>query len=257
MTAAPCLAPSDGPLDLALATCADATPALLATRSLLRRSDTKFTPPIARIPELVAALAGDYAVVRLPRALARYRSLYFDTPDLRCFHDHRCGRRIRHKVRIRQYPDRGLGFLELKTRRSEHVTEKHRIAIAHDQEQLAGAEHAFLREHVGFADALAPQLWIDYHRITLVGLATEERVTIDLDLEIAPLGGAYHPLGGFAVVEVKQVALDTRTPVMRVLAAAGLRETSSSKYSVAVARLRPDVRMNRLLPTLRTLERLS
>ena len=236
---------------------ASASRALLERRCLLRRVDTKFTLPVTRLPAILAALVEDYAVVRMPAALAPYRSLYFDTPELRCFHDHRRGRRIRHKIRIRHYPDRRVGFLEVKTRRSELVVEKHRIELPYGRDRLGAADRVFLREHVSDADALRPQIWIDYNRITLVGFASEERVTIDLDLEAAKLDGTRVSLGAVAVIEVKQADLSFATTVMRVLAAAGLREGSASKYVAGVAQLDPSVKKNRLLPALRAFERMS
>ncbi len=246
------------PLARALEGFAPAAPGLLERRTLLRRADTKFTLPAAQLPAIAAALARDYAVLGVPGggALATYRSLYFDTADLRCFHDHRRGRRVRHKVRIRHYPDRRLSFVEVKARRNERVADKHRLPIAYGQGWLGAPERAFLRGHVGYADALRPQLWIDYRRITLLGLAAPERVTIDVELEVARVDGARRPLGPLAIIEVKQASWSAHTPVMRALAAAGLREGSSSKYVAAVACLRPEARKNRLLPALRAFERI-
>src|SRR5262245_34239806 len=88
---------------------------LLADRELLRRIDSKYVLPASGLPELAAGLGDGYAVLRVPTgSVAAYRSLYFDTPDLRSFHDHRRGRRIRHKIRVRHYPDREVSFLEIK-----------------------------------------------------------------------------------------------------------------------------------------------
>lgn len=238
----------------------DASPQLLERRALLRRVDSKFAIAADRVHELVPRLAADYAALRVlgGGAIAVYRSLYFDTPDLRCFHDHRRGRRIRHKVRIRHYPDRRLSFLEIKTRRSELVIDKRRLPIAFGQDGLGRSERAFLSTHVGdLADQLRPQLWIDYRRIALIGTRTHERVTIDVELAAGGLDGARRGLGPAAVIEVKQAPRSVHTPVMRALFASGLREGSLSKYITAVALLRPEVRRNRLLPALRAGERMG
>jgi hypothetical protein len=247
------------PLASALDSFVAAPAPLIARRALLHRAETKFTLAAARLPDLLPALARDYAVVRVPSGatIARYASLYFDTGELRCFHDHRRGRRIRHKVRIRHYADRRASFLEVKTRRNERVVDKQRLAIAHGQDRLGGAERAFLRDHVAFADALRPHLWIDYRRITLIGAATHERVTIDVDLAAGRLDGTRRGFGPRAVIEVKQAPARACTPVIRALAAAGLRDGSSSKYVTAVALLRPEVRNNRLLPALRAALRIE
>jgi hypothetical protein len=237
----------------------DASPQLLERRALLRRTDSKFSIPADHVHELVPRLAGDYAALRVPSggAIAVYRNLYFDTPDLCCFHDHRRGRRIRHKIRIRHYPDRRISFLEVKTRRNELVVDKQRLPIAFGQDGLGRSERAFLATQVaGLADRLRPQLWIDYRRISLIGTRTHERVTIDVELEVGGLDGVRRGLGPLAVIEVKQAPLSLHTPVMRALLASGLREGSLSKYITAVALLRPEVRRNRLLPALRAGERI-
>jgi len=44
---------------------------------------------------------------------------------------------------------------------------------------------------------------------------------------------------------------------MRALSGARLREGSISKYTVATAMLRPELRRNRLLPEVRLIERMS
>jgi VTC domain len=227
-----------------LATWRVATPQLLQQRELLRRIDTKYVVPVPRLLELVADLALHYAVIHVARGpLASYRSLYFDTADLHCFHDHRPDRRGRHKVRIRHYVDRALRYLEIKTKRDALVTDKHRIAIGRGQDTLGDAERAFARLRLGaLADHLGPTLWVDYRRIGLIGLTTDERVTIDLGVETVDLDGRRLSLGDDAVVEVKRAPSGEPTPMMRALAGAGLRERSMSKYKAAIAALRPGVR---------------
>jgi hypothetical protein len=239
-------------LEPLLAGFSGASPELLASRELLQRVDTKFALPLGGLDQLLEELAGHYAVLRVPTgSLASYRSLYFDTPDLQCFHDHRRGRRIRHKVRIRHYPDRTLTFLEIKTKRNEQVTDKKRRPLPYGTEELGGEDLGFLRSRLGgMADVLEPQVWIAFRRLTLIGLATQERVTIDLDLDVAALGA-------LAIVEVKQSPFCVRTPVMRALYDAGHREGSVSKYVAALATGRPELRQNRLLPGLRSLEKIA
>jgi len=251
------------PVGSALAAFTPAPPELLARRELLRRVDAKYLVDVARLPELLHELASDYAVLRAgDRSIATYQNLYFDTPELQCFHDHRRGRRIRRKIRIRHYPDRTLSFLEIKIKRGELITDKRRLPIAFASEALATREQSFLEAHAGgLAGELAPILRVDYQRIALVNLDAEERITIDVEItasgEQVPLGcdGVPRRFGSAVVVEVKRApGSRPRTPVMRALAAAGIRECSLSKYCVAVALVRSEVRNNRLRPSLRALE---
>ncbi len=249
-------------LDAELIDFTAATPALLAQRQLLSRVDSKYVACDHQIAGLLAALRDDYAVLRVASGpIATYQSLYFDSASLQCFHDHRRGRRIRHKVRIRHYPDRQVSYLEVKTKRNATVTDKQRRKIAYGTTQLGDADLAFLRLHVAtLADQLAPALWMGFARISLIGRTTVERVTIDLGLIAGQDGDDAQPLPGIAalaVIEVKQPRFCVRTPAMRALAGAGLRAASMSKYVVAQALTRPGLRRNRLLPGLRTLEALA
>jgi hypothetical protein len=246
------------PLRSALSKFAAASAELLDRRELLRRVDSKFVVAAARLDDLIARLAGPYAALRVPSGtIATYQSLYFDTAELRCFHDHRRGRRVRHKIRIRHYPDREVSYLDVKTKRNELVTDKHRLQVPYGCDTLGDVERAFLRTHVGaFADELRPELRIDFRRIGLIGLGANERVTIDVELEVRGRDDVRRSLGPIAVVEVKQSPFDARSAALRALADARVRQQSMSKYSIAVAITRPDERNNRLQPELRAVERI-
>jgi hypothetical protein len=246
------------PLAAALDPFAPPSAELLAARELMRRIDSKFVVRTSRLPALIAGLERDYAAFRVAAgAVADYQSLYLDTPDLTCFHDHRRGKRLRHKVRVRHYPDRGLSFLEIKSKRSDLVTHKHRIAIPYGSEAIGAPELAFLRGHLGaMAEALRPELRVNYRRIGLVALATDERVTIDVELDFITLDGTAYRMPEAAIVEVKQAGATRTSPIMRRLAEAGTRECSLSKYTTAIATTRPGLPRNRLLVDLKAIARI-
>jgi hypothetical protein len=231
-----------------------ATHELLATRELMQRIDAKYVLDASRLPELVRELAADYAIVPVNGGtVATYRNLYFDTPALRCFHDHRRGRRIRAKVRIRHYPERELSFFEVKSKRSSAVTHKHRLPIRFGGDELGADARSLVRSATGFDEELVPAVRIDYRRIMLVNRHVPERLTIDLELAVEH-GGVRRELGPLAVVELKRSLDRPRTPAVLALARAGLRERPFSKYCIAVVLVHPEVRHNRLRPDLRVLE---
>ena len=232
-----------------------ASEALREQRELLRRVDTKYVCDHATAARVLADLASDYAALPVPSGnVATYRSLYFDTPDLRCYHDHRRGRRPRQKIRIRHYPDRSLSFLEVKIKRNETVTDKRRLAIDFGDEELDARAKSFLQELGIAADDYQPILRFDFRRLSLVGIRSCERVTIDCELEADLLGGEHESFGELVVVEVKQSPFCVRTPIMRALSKAGLRALAMSKYTIATAIMRPELRRNRLLPDVRAIE---
>lgn len=228
---------------------------LLGARALLSRTDTKFVVPARRLGFLLAGLAGDYHILTQASGVAAgYRSVYLDTPDLRCFHDHRRGKLARHKIRFRHYLDRRLTYLEIKSRHGGEVTRKHRMEGRFGDETVGEAERRFLRRHCPLpADHLRPSLAVTFARLTLLGARIEERVTFDLDLAIETDDRSIG-LAGVCIVEVKQRRLQRRTPIMLALRAHQLRGSPASKYCVGVALARPGARRNRLLPMLRTFE---
>lgn len=232
-----------------------ATPELLVDRELRRRTDSKFLLSPAAASDLLQRMTGDYALLTAGgELLASYRTLYFDTPALDLFHAHRRGRRVRHKIRVRHYPDRRVTLLEIKTRRSELETSKVWRARDYGDCEFSQDDQAFVGAHTGIEHPVEPQVWTEFRRVTLLGLATPERVTLDLDLRVA-MGHRARSLAGVAIVEVKQWPFRRHSPVMSALQAAGWRSGWASKYCAAIAFTRPDVPQHELQPGLRALTR--
>jgi hypothetical protein len=248
-------AAQEGALADALEPFGYASPELLLRRKLLHRVDSKFVLRGDQLVQLLAQLPRDYAVLRAGvRRIASYRTLYFDTPDLQCFHDHRRGRRPRHKIRIRHYLDRGVTSFEIKSKLQGERTRKARVLLPYRVDALPDRALELAAEQgARFDGPLEPQLWMEFRRLTLLGLEHEERVTIDVGLTM----GGREPvtLDGVVIAEVKQARFSARSPIMTALRDARLRPTSASKYCTGIALTRDGVRLNRLLPALRVIER--
>lgn len=235
----------------------DFPPEELATRALLRRIDTKFLCATSKLSDLIPALGGEYGLLRAGgHSVARYSTLYFDTADRRFYHQHRRGRRDRFKVRIRHYLDRALSMLEIKRKSNHGVTSKSRRPHEFADHELSLDDRAFLARRMPCkTDNVEPQIWTDFRRITLVGLATEERLTIDFGLEFVA-GRMRHPLPGLAIVEVKQPHFQPRSTAMLALRGLGTRRSRMSKYCIGQATLSPELRQNRFRRTLRKVRRI-
>ena len=226
---------------------------LIAERSMQRRAESKFVVSSATAAAFISALQDRFAVLPAGAALvADYRSLYFDTDDLAFFHAHRCGRRVRHKVRVRHYADRELSVLEVKSRRGEHHTVKSCRPREYGTTGLGPDDLAYVREQCGRIGALLPQAWVAYRRVTLVGLTSPERVTLDLNLDMWRASG-HEQLDRAVIIEVKQPRLDHHSDAMRALRAAGSRPAWMSKYCTAIVLTSPGVRANHLLNRIRHL----
>ena len=227
---------------------------LIENRSLLRRTDTKFVLEEHNALEILSSLQHDYMVLPAGDALAaKYRTLYFDTEHLDFFHAHRRGRRIRHKVRIRHYPDRNVGFLEIKKRVSQFQQVKYRVERPLGDNSLTEHDMTFIRKHSGEAGELYPQAWMDFHRITLLSASSNERITIDFGLLLPTLSKTII-FKGLVILEIKQWPFCRRTTMMQVLQAKQCRPHRFSKYCAATILTHPNIRSNRLLPRFRILK---
>lgn len=238
-------------LEAAVSAFAVAPADLVAKRQLGRRRDSKFVLSVAEIAALLEPLSGGYQ--REP-GVFRYRARYFDTPDLRCFDDYRRGRRPRHKVRLRHDLERRQSFFEIKTKRSKLVSETVREQRPFETSELSPADldlvAATCRRPL---DGLEPQLSVGFRRVALVGVDTEERVTIDSVIELER-GEVRSSLGPVAVVQIEQRPYRYRTPVRDALRAAGFRRVSAGKYCLASVLLRPELTVKRMAPALRLIE---
>ena len=246
-----------GETPVALETFRDASAELVAARTLQQRVDRKYLLPKQALNSLLAGLCADFRVVRAEgRLAATYDSQYFDTPDRQMYEDHRRGRGRRHKVRIRHHLERRLSFLEVKSKSANGRTSKARLGRPFGDAELDEDGLAFIEAHAPFrAGLLIPTVSAAFRRITLVGEQTDERITIDWDLELRD-DRQRERLPHVAIAEIKQGGYSNYTHAIRVFRGLHIRETAVSKYCLATARLAA-VRTNTFRPTLRAVEQLS
>lgn len=224
-----------------------------------RRHDVKSVLDETRLARLVARVPDDWQVITAGGSPVQlYHTVYFDTPDLRLFRDHRQGRLRRYKVRTRRYPD-GTVMLELKLRGPKRLTQK--IRRSHGEHgTLAPTDIAWVASELERTvaqpapDILAATAWTRYARTVLRAPDGTERLTIDRRLETGIGTGTGDAMGGrrgAIIVELKSLA--PRSALLPALHAAGARPLRLSKYAVAVHGSH-EVHANRWLPALRRLE---
>jgi hypothetical protein len=217
--------------------------------ALLRRIDTKYVLSEAQLYQALTRLTADYDVLEIEgRRLHRYQTLYFDTPDFALYRQHHDGWRDRYKVRSRVYVDSDQAFLEVKRKTNKNVTVKSRLQTPEVVTQVDAQTDDFLHTHFPQAtEALEPQLWNSFYRITLVSKHSVERLTLDIDLSFQA-GGTHAALPGIAIAEVKQEAFSLRSEFVGQMRALGVRSMSFSKYCIGVSLLYDQVKRNRFKP---------
>ncbi len=223
---------------------------------LLVRFDRSYLAPVEAFADVAALLTdprrshAPFRVLTIDgRNTFRYHSVYYDTPELRSFHDHRQGRRLRFKIRERVYQDSGERQFEIKLKGRRGDTVKHRRPLTGDGTPLDAPSRSFLaatlRQSYGIdaPRALHPSLSTDYVRATLV--ADGERITCDAGLVCTDVrtGRTVHGHEGLVLVETKSTGRLTEAD--RLLHAHGLRPADFTKYCGALAALHPTLPANR------------
>jgi len=228
--------------------------------ALMDRVDTKYLLDAAELDRCLSGLAAEYTVLEMNgcRGMA-YDTLYFDTPGRQLYLDHHNGKLNRVKVRTRHYRATGERFLEVKVKTNKLRTSKQRMVLTGAAEPDARTLRHFLQEQLGLpATRMLPALFVHYQRITLLSRTGHERVTVDTDICFEHTGRHQRiGLPGVALVEVKSLRHQRRSPVLDLLKRMGHRPVSFSKYCIGTALLcRGVIKANRFKPVLSKLDAL-
>jgi hypothetical protein len=213
--------------------------------ALRRRVDTKYVVPRERLADVLAPLDG-YDVLEIDgHRNFLYESVYFDTPDLRCFRDHVEGVPRRFKARTRYYRETETCCFEIKVKAGDETTKRQRDCDVSEHGVITEASREFLREAmtelVGEEppEDLAAVLSTSFHRATLSAREGGERATIDLQLVLRTMDDRTATLrDDYALVETKSEGGEGELDA--ALEAAGCEPASISKYRLGVGLLLAD-----------------
>ncbi|HWS31890.1 MAG TPA: polyphosphate polymerase domain-containing protein [Actinoplanes sp.] len=224
---------------------------LTATAELQTRTDRKYVLPLAEAEALMSRLDPGTRVLEIGgERTFRYRSVYFDTPDLISFRLTAYKRRRRFKVRTRTYLDSSLCWLEVKTEGYRGGTVKDRLPYRIEDQDTVEPGRWFVDDILGASESpreLTPTLLTHYRRTTFCQATGDSRLTVDVDLVWTGTDGRELGLPDVAVVETKTGSAASAAD--RLLWASGHRPTSISKYATGLTALQPglpDVRWRRL-----------
>lgn len=225
--------------------------------ALLDRVESKYLLTTPMLLDGLESLRDFYTVLEVEgQRLNRYRTLYFDTDDFALYMRHHAGARDRYKVRSREYVESHCTFLEVKHKTNRRRTVKSRVATQEMVTALSGEPAHFVSDACPYgADQLAPRLWNNYHRVTLVNGRGGERLTLDLGLTFTWEGQTVS-LPGLVIAEVKQQGRRADSPFTLWTAGRRLRPTGFSKYCMGASLLYPELKANRFKASYRHLARL-
>jgi len=150
---------------------------------LFDRVDTKYVMNRSQLSDILTRVLDDYKIVTYNgKRSSNCGNRYYDTPQFKFYLDHHNGKRLRHKVRVREYLDSGLQFLEVKSRKNEQRTLKERVSYANATAVSDSRYESLVSRAIEDRKDLQVVLSNSFNRITLVNNSSLERVTIDQGL---------------------------------------------------------------------------
>lgn len=239
---------------------------------LMNRIDTKYAVPKAILPAILQAAQTDYFIQEIDgKRIATYDTLYYDTDTLDMYICHHDRQLVRQKIRVRQYVDSHLTFLEIKLKNNKGRTSKKRIVVPgfdltatiqstlkhkrKEDEVLTVAQFIERKSRYTW-DTISPHLSTKFHRITLVNKTKTERLTIDLDLVWENvLNGESKTYPDLVIIELKR---DGNMPskMTHIMQDLRVKPLKISKYCIGTALTTPDIKRNRFKKKIRSIEKM-
>lgn len=223
---------------------------------LMNRVDQKYMASVDILEQLLSRISDGYFVQHIDGCpLAPYRTLYFDTDDLRMYTMHHNQKLNRQKLRVRTYRSTNTTFFEIKNKDNKKKTRKVRIPIdvsMFDNCLEIPEVYNFVNENTPYPiSTLHACLENRFERITLVDKGMSERITIDsgisfhnratgIDADISPL----------LVIEVKHEVGAPMSDIERALHDLHILPRRMSKYCIGTALTDPSAKHNRFKPKL-------
>lgn len=218
---------------------------------LMNRTDRKYMASASQLEDLLSRVAEGYYVQQIEHnPVAPYRTLYYDTADLRMYTMHHNQKLNRQKLRVRTYRSTDTTFFEIKNKDNKKKTRKVRIPIdvsMFDRALRMPEVEQFVNGNTPYpVDSLHECLENRFERITLVDKAMSERVTIDCGITFHNRAtGIDADISKLLVIEVKHEVGAPMSDIERALHEMHILPRRMSKYCIGTALTDPSAKSNR------------
>ena len=224
---------------------------------LQKRTDTKFVLPLSKLPVILEAIQNHYRILEIKgQRLITYKSLYFDTQENKFYLDHHNGKIRRTKIRMRQYVESDLHFLEVKIKDGRGKTNKRRIPIPDFDNINTPLNQKFIQEITDKQYDLHAVLFSHFQRFTIVNKVEKERVTIDINLSFE-FHGREKKISNLAIIELKQPKFNKNSAIAQVLKNNGIHAFGFSKYCLGMTHLFEDIKYNAFKPQILRINKIT
>jgi len=216
----------------------------LGNAKLMDRTDTKFIFHYNELPSILNDLKLHYKCLEIEGVInSTYETLYFDTINNLQYIQHHNGKANRYKIRFRNYIESKIGYLEIKLKSNKDRTIKTRIK-SKLEDSLTETQKIFIESNSNLnPELLIPKVWINYKRICLVSKTSNERLTLDTNLEIIN-GSKNILLDKLVIAEVKREGKN-HSHFIDTVKRHSVREGGISKYCLGIALTTKNIKTNR------------
>ncbi len=226
---------------------------------LMNRVDTKYVVPREVLASILKKAEKAYFVQETNgERMTTYDTLYYDTVDLDMYLRHHDRQLVRQKIRVRQYVESRLYFLEIKRKNNKGRTKKKRISLQTPSIEKPSDEiRDFIASKSRYSyDEISPKLRTTFRRITLVNKAKTERLTIDSDLLFQNLvTGLNKTYPNLVIIELKRNS-NVPSPMLGIMIEERVHPFKISKYCIGTALTNPHVKTNRFKYKIRKIEKI-
>lgn len=204
--------------------------------SLLKRVDTKYLVSIPNLLLFLETLTDTHKVLTINKKVYQnYKTQYYDTAELKMYLEHHNKKANRYKIRVREYIESHLFFLEIKHKSNKGKTIKKRIKLDSNKIENHVKAEKFIKKYSPFTlNQLSAILENRFQRVTLVDRQLSERLTIDIDLQAQDLNTSNKSVDwpNIAIIELKRDANSVADTHKRLLDLR-IKSTGFSKYAIA------------------------
>ncbi len=233
--------------------------------ALMERKETKFLLSLEQLPQLISCLQEKFSVLTIKDTnIFNYDNVYLDTQDYKFYHQHEWWKKIRTKVRTRQYVDSNIQFFEYKQRNKWQIS-KYRYELSAEEHWKITLEWMKFFQKIytwiyntPLQQLIVPSLKNSYNRITFCSKNNDERITIDYNLQFTdPVNPTNtYLLKNIAIIESK--AATQPAPSASIFKALNIKKHGAcSKYCLWLIHLNKVDTYNHFQKTLDSIQSLQ
>lgn len=227
---------------------------------LQNRVDTKYVFEYNLLPTILNDISPYYAVLEIEnRRINSYKTLYYDTSDLKSYFNHHNEKTNRIKIRYRNYVESDLYFLEIKLKNNKGRTIKTRKRVNKIETEPSTDSKNFIDENSTYdSNKVFPELWNTFSRITLVHKTRNERLTIDIELYFKLYSNNREThIPHIVIAEVKQEKASVNSDFIQTMKKYHIRKSGMSKYCIGTVLLNKNIKSNNFKERILTINKLK